>query len=271
MSKIISLQVTSLLSEEFLPAITLKNCITALKPSESKILPLTQRDVIPKQRQIFNNQFVYNLHINKSQEVAFHFPLFYSNLYEAEFESQFFMVFDANKMMVCCFDAYSDTSFTKLDKGDYTIKLQVRHEKKEYLEKISEAVLLVTFKLQNAINLEVFKSFNNAITQNKKITSSFILPANRSKAFYISPLQNEKITKNSVLQSSYFEGNITFTKEEFGKKVDVHNFKYIFNEAASPKKPNGNSAKENKSKLEEYKEALRDFQNSMITKLGNTI
>ena len=82
------LDVTSLLTEEMSPTILLKSSVMLLKPQESKILPLTKRDVIPSERQIFNNVLTYNLHLAKAQEVSLHAPLFSSVLYESEFESQ---------------------------------------------------------------------------------------------------------------------------------------------------------------------------------------
>lgn len=59
------------------------------------------------------------------------------------------------------------------------------------------------------------------------------------------------------------------------RKVDVANFEYILSDGPPVnKKPNGNSkgnSKETKSKLEEYREGLRDYQNGQITKLGKFV
>lgn len=167
--------------------------------------------------------------------------------------------------MVACCDAYSNSTYFKLDKGDYVIKLQIRHERRELLEKASEAVLVATFKLPNTLGLEFFKSYNNAVTGSKKI-SSIPMQSGLVKPLYVAPMLNEKITKNAVAQSAWLEGVISFPKEEFGRKVDTHVFQYILTEGSVAKKTNGN--KETKSKLDEYKEGLRDFQNSMISKLG---
>lgn len=119
------IDVTSLLPEELQPSISLKHAIVVLKPIETKISALTRRDVIPNERQIFQNILTYNLHVSKNQELSLHAPLFSSVLYESEFESQFWMIFDSNKMLVQSGDAYSAASFFKLDKGDYTVRMQV--------------------------------------------------------------------------------------------------------------------------------------------------
>lgn len=261
------IDVTSLLPEECQPSVSLKYSVMVLKPSESKITALTKRDVIPNQRQIFQNVLTYNLHLAKSQELSLSAPLLSSVLYESEFESQFWMVFDNNKMMVQSGDAYSNSSYFKLDKGDYIIKLQVRHEKKELLEKVNEAVLQASFKLASSMSLDIYKSFSNAIVANNKKITSLPMPAATSKAIFIAPLSTEKITKNAVPQSSWFEGQIIYAKEELGRKVDTHNFQYIITEGPVVKKANGGVPKETKSKVDEYKEGLRDYQCQMIAKL----
>lgn len=257
---------TSLLPEESQPSVSLKYSVLVLKPTESKISALTKRDVIPSQRQIFQNVLTYNLHLAKSQELSLQAPLLSSVLYESEFESQLWMLFDSNKMMVQTGDAYSGSSFFKLDKGDYVIKLQVRHEKKDVLEKVNEAVIQASFKLASSLNLDMFKTFNNAITGSKKITT-LPMTTGPAKPVYIAPLTGEKVIKNAVPQSSWFEGQIIFAKDEMGRKVDTHNFQYILTEGPAVKKANGGPPKEVKTKTEEYKEGLRDFQCQMIAKL----
>lgn len=181
----------SLQREELIPAVQLKAAMLVLKPTEAKISPLTSRDVLPYGRQIYQNLLTFTLNLNKQQEVAFSLPLLNSVLYESEFDSQFWMCFDSNKKMVASGDAYSGNTFTKLTKGEYTIRVQVRHEKKELLEKVNEATLTVALKLSNPLNLEVFGTYKSALLNDKKITSCTV-PALRQLPFYIAPLSNEK-------------------------------------------------------------------------------
>ncbi|KAL1392834.1 hypothetical protein pipiens_012189 [Culex pipiens pipiens] len=263
------IDLTTLSAEEVLPSVSLKSAVMVLKPSDTKITPLTARDVIHPGRQIYQNVLSYSLHLNKCQEVAFNAPLFSSVLYESEFESQFWMVFDANKMMVGCGDAYSNDSYLKLEKGDYTVRLQVRHEKKELLEKVGEATLLAHIKLANTLSVDIYKSYNQAIANGKKITTC-AFPAGVTRPIYLAPIGNEKLQKASFPnQCSWLEGTIVYAKDELGKKCDTHNFQYVLTEGPAVKKNGtaGGSPKENKSKFEEYSEGLRDYQVSQIAKL----
>ncbi|XP_055608253.1 tripeptidyl-peptidase 2 isoform X1 [Uranotaenia lowii] len=261
------IDLTTLTTEEVLPTVSLKTAVMVLKPVETKISPLTTRDVIHPCRQIYQNLLTYNLHLNKAQEIAFYAPLFSTVLYESEFESQFWMVFDSNKMMVGCGDAYSNDSYLKLEKGDYTIKLQVRHEKKDILEKVSEAIFLANIKLASSLAVDVYKSYNQAIVNGKKIASC-IFPAGVTRPVFLSPISNDKLQKASFPnQCSWLQGTITYAKDEMGKKCDIYSFRYILTEGPPVKKNGGSSPKENKSKFEEYNEGLRDYQVSQIAKL----
>lgn len=178
-------------AQEISPSILLKQAVSVLKPTDSKISSLTDRDIIPPGRQIYQNILSYNLHLSKPYEVALHAPMFSSLLYESEYESQFWMIFDSNKMMIGCGDAYSNTNYIKLEKGDYTIKLQVRHEKKDLLEKVSETIILANFKLTSSISLDIYPAYNSATIQGKKL-SPIKMYARTTKPIYVAPLTCEK-------------------------------------------------------------------------------
>lgn len=181
----------TLRSEEVTPAIALKNAIQVLRPTETKISPLCERDIIPKSRQVYQNVLTYNLHLTKQQELSIHCPFLSSVLYESKFDSQMWMVFDANKQMAASGDAFSGSNYFKLEKGDYVVRMQVRHEKKDCLEKVNEVTLLVNYKLSNSISLDIYRSFNAATSGGKK-SASFVLNSSAPKPIYVAQLAQEK-------------------------------------------------------------------------------
>lgn len=63
-------------------------------------------------------------------------------------------------------------------------------------------------------------------------------------------------------------GTVTFAKDEYGRRVDNYDFKYIVPEP--PKRANANNTKEKeKAKTyEDYVDGLRDFKLSWLSKLG---
>lgn len=82
----------------------------------------------------------------------------------------------------------------------------------------------------------------------------------------------QRISKGATL-GSYLQGTLTFCKDDIGKKVDSHIFKYILSEPA--KKNNSPTIKSEKEKTmtkwDEYNEALRDLKCNWLAKLGNLI
>lgn len=185
------IDLTSLNREEIAPSIQLKTASMVLKPNETKISPLTNRDVLPFGRQIYQNLLSYTLILSKPQECVFSLPLLNNVLYESEFESQMFMCFDMNRRLLIAGDAYSGNNFSKLNKGEYLIKVQVRHERKDLLEKINEATLTVTFKLASPLNMDIYMSYKAAVLGEKKVTS-LTVPPMRPVPLYIAPLSAEK-------------------------------------------------------------------------------
>jgi tripeptidyl-peptidase II len=118
------------------------------------------------------------------------------------------------------------------------------------------------------LTLDIYKSFNTAVLANNKKITSFPMAGSTTKPIYVASLSAEKFTKNAAPQSSWFEGQFILPKDELGRKVGINNFQYIFTESPPVKKANGGgSPKEVKTKTEEYKEGLRDYQCQMIAKM----
>jgi len=77
------------------------------RPNESKIKALTYRDVIPPQRPIYQLNLSYAFSLPKTTELCVTCGLLDDLLYECEYESQLWMLFDSNKQYIAAGDAYS--------------------------------------------------------------------------------------------------------------------------------------------------------------------
>ncbi|XP_071839220.1 tripeptidyl-peptidase 2-like isoform X2 [Apostichopus japonicus] len=250
--------------EELSPSISIKNCVQPLRPSEHKIRPLGSRDVFPNNRQVYELVLTYNFHQSKTSEITPNCPLLSDLLYESEYESQMWMLFDGNKQYMGAGDAYPHQYTLKLDKGDYTLKLQVRHEKKDMLERLKEMVILIDQKLSSSLSVDVFSTHAAAIAGKNKI-SSMTLAAGSSVPIFIPPIPDDKLPKGASL-GQILTGTVTFGKSEAGKK-DTYPFTYVLTQ--SPHKTHTTKADKNKDKTkeEEFKEALRDLKIFWISKL----
>ncbi|CAB4067190.1 TPP2 [Lepeophtheirus salmonis] len=179
-------------------------------------------------------KLTYNFSIPKQTEITPNIPLLSSVLYESEYESQLWMLYDSNKQLISSGDAYPSHWSSKVDKGDYVLKAHVRHEKKDVLDKITDLNILLSQKLSSPIMLDVHTSHANASTGGKK-SNSFNLAAYRKVPLFISPLNSDKYIKNLSGLGQYLSGSMTLSKDEYGKKNAMYTrLKYIIPEL--PKK-----------------------------------
>lgn len=79
----------------------------------------------------------------------------------------------------------------KLDKGDYVIRMQIRDDKKDNLDKLLDIPMLLNQKLSTAITLDVYNSYSQAVVGGKKAgvghgLHSVTIP------LYIAPLAADK-------------------------------------------------------------------------------
>lgn len=262
-----AVHVRTLQGEEISPSVTLKNSVQIVKPAEAKIQPLTSRDVIPPFRQIYELVLMYNFNISKQCEVSPNFPLLSNLLYESEYESQFWFLYDNNKQLMGCGDAYPSKYSVKLEKGDYVIRMQIRHEKKDYLEKLNESPILLQQKLNNNITLDVYNSPSQALIAGKKVgiiqnpNPYTIIP------LYIAPMSSDKFPIKSNNAAHYLTGYVTFAKDELGKKVDSYPVKYYLTDSSGSSNKKSNSNQNDKSKMEEYNDAIRDAKIQWLAKM----
>ena len=79
----------------------------------------------------------------------------------------------------------------KLEKGDYVIKVQVRHERKDLLEKLKDTALLIQHKLSSSLSLDVFRDHAEAVIGGKKF-NSVTLVKGANCPVYIGSLSDDK-------------------------------------------------------------------------------
>ncbi|XP_026279947.1 tripeptidyl-peptidase 2 [Frankliniella occidentalis] len=297
------------ISEELAPSASLRAVVSVCKPIDAKVGVLSpDRDMIPDGRQIYELQLTYTFQIKHETDVTICCPFLSHLLYESEYESQLWMLFSSSKKYICSGDAYSDSaSSIKLDKGEYTLRMHVRHERKDLLEKLNDKPMLVSQKLSSVLTLDIYGTEQAAITGGRQL-SGHVLHKNQILPVYIAPITNDKkdrIAKAASL-GQYLSGSISYAKDELGKKACVYPLRYILpeitksssssNKSSSAEKevkngassitlgpvistsaigtsepstssPSKDSKDKSKMKGEDYNEALQDFKIGILEKL----
>lgn len=231
------LQLTTLVPEEVLPQIQLKFAGVNLKPTCAKITPLSaKRDVLPEGRQIYQLILTYNLHLNKQSELALNVPHLSHLLYESEFESQLWMVFDSNKAVLASGDSYSVKNPVKLAKGDYTIRLQVRHEKRDLLEKITDINMVALFKMSTVVTMDIHEHYTYTLVGGGPKLMPQQMHPSQPKVYFIATLPTEKLSKlNLPANTGWLTGLISYSREEFTKRIEQRRFTYVLSPGELPK------------------------------------
>ncbi|XP_075977565.1 tripeptidyl-peptidase II [Anticarsia gemmatalis] len=245
------------------PSAQLKYTEPVFRPAESKLTPLTSRDVIPPSRQIYQLINTYNFHIAKATEVSPIISLLCDMLYESEFESQMWMLYNSCKQLMAVGDAYPSKYSVKLEKGDYTLRLNIRHENKSLLEKLQELPAVIQQRLQQPITLDVYCSQPQALTGGKKFTSTS-LASGTLLPLYFTSVPSEKISRSSLTVGQTLSGTVTFAKDELGRKVDSYALHHVCVEAPRRAAPRD---KEKRAPHDDYMDALKDFTTNWLAKI----
>ncbi|XP_065194194.1 tripeptidyl-peptidase 2-like isoform X1 [Sycon ciliatum] len=283
------------------PQCSLTHLVSVYTPCERKtVLPLGERDVDSQGSPSYELQLTYKFQLSsKSQEVSPQFRWLESMLYESDYHGQLWMLFDCNKRYITSGDAFADRYTTKLEKGEYTLKLQVRHHNSQRLDILKDLPLSVATKLSNAISLDIYESQSDMLQSLQKFTSR-IVPSGETIPLFLVGSSLDKLPSGAKT-NSILEGHLTFSKpftsssSKSTEAVDRHPFSLCVHNLAGEKSKSSTSAltssasnsssslassssasskdsceSEEKEKPDDkYREALRDFSIGWMSKSGD--
>lgn len=79
----------------------------------------------------------------------------------------------------------------KVEKGDYNLRMHIRHERRELLDRLSDLTLLLAQKLPSTLSLDVYTNHTQALIAGKKAQPLSLAPGS-TQPIYITPLSNDK-------------------------------------------------------------------------------
>ena len=204
--------------EEAHPQLSLEVLRRSVRPSESQIRPLSERDVLVNGRQSYELCLVYNFKFPEcAAEVSPRAPVLLDLLYENPYEAQFWMLFDSNRRHLASGDVFEEK--VKLSKGAYTLRFQVRHDSLEMLERLQDMVIQLDFKLKDKVTLTAFPDLTSSRTEKGKMDSRK-LARGETCGLFVTGVAKDKLPKDSA------PGDLLVGTVKYEKKTKGHPLSY---------------------------------------------
>eukprot|EP00600_Ochromonadales_sp_CCMP1393_P004453 CAMPEP_0174964208 /NCGR_PEP_ID=MMETSP0004_2-20121128/5753_1 /TAXON_ID=420556 /ORGANISM="Ochromonas sp., Strain CCMP1393" /LENGTH=1471 /DNA_ID=CAMNT_0016212909 /DNA_START=2788 /DNA_END=7203 /DNA_ORIENTATION=+ len=156
------------------PSAQLKQLKRVVGPSsKGHVFPLGARDVLPDGTPLYQLLLEYTFDVNEAlassvNSLTPRWPLLNTVLYESPLHAQLFMLYDSQKNLLMCGDAwpsaYALSKANNKGKGAYTLRLQVRHEDSKLLESFATMSVVLDMALKSAVKCGVYRNQIDAIT-----------------------------------------------------------------------------------------------------------
>jgi len=138
------------------------------------------------------------------------FPSHYKVIYFDLFD----WLFSISKYNFVYFKKYK----TSIDKGDYIIRLHIRHYDVESLEKLKDITLNVRHTLSGQLGQEFFSNYGDLLKGSKRKGGSETIQKNTETTFYIGPIQEDKLPKG-IANGHFLTGNLRLFADSSVQKV----------------------------------------------------
>ncbi|VDP28979.1 unnamed protein product [Soboliphyme baturini] len=254
--------------EELSPKLELKDLVQPLRPADSKISALGPRDLFQDGQQIYELILTYYFTVHKTCEVTPTFPLLSSFLYENEYHSHLWMVFDSNDQYIFAGEAYPARYSRKLEKGDYKLVAQIRHDCQAMLEKVRDLNVAVYHRLEIPLSLDFYSSWCSAISIGEKKFKNLTISPGDTIPLYIAGLSEDSMPKNCEA-GWYLSGQLILGKSEYAK-VAQFPVKYVITSIARRSK-RVIVARRDDQKSRSLGEAVRDVKIAWISRLNDPL
>jgi tripeptidyl-peptidase-2 len=155
------------------------------------------------------------------------------------------------------------------------VRLFVRHEKIESLEKLKEVSLHVR-NAMSGVTQDLYTSHIGLLKGTGKKSGSKTVQKNATATYFLHPINEDKLPKGAAA-GHFLVGELSLFKDSAASKVDTHRIFYNLNnvgggaakkEKATANKSKKDDAKAKKTEEEKLKEAIRDAQVPYVAKIN---
>jgi tripeptidyl-peptidase-2 len=196
------LMVRALFSREKVkPTAKLTKVRLSLRPNgnTAELSPLnTPRDQLPRNQTIHKLILTYKLTVSEGgSKWAFILPPLNRFVYDAVVEAQMVMVFDSNKQLLGVGDIYPLDN-VELKKGEYTVRVLLRHDDPSVLDKMKALPLLAERTLGTAVTVPVYGMHADSVMGKNAVTKEKTLCRGEMAAFFVGPVVDDNVPKDAM-------------------------------------------------------------------------
>jgi tripeptidyl-peptidase II len=264
---------SDLADETISPAAKLSKWKSPLRPlADAVIKPLGERDVLAApEKKIYQLLLTYEFNQEEKGSLTPRASAMQDCLYESGFEGQMIRVFDGDKKLLGTVDAFPST--ITAPKGRVVVRMQIRHDNPEKLEKLKDMILWIERSMDTGIALKAYSS-REAMILGKGTFQKQILRRGTSVAVWFAEPSFAELPSTckagDVLEGSFTLGSGEATLPGSGKRPGGFPITYVV--GPKPEKPASDPAetpepKDDRTAEEKLEEAIRDLKVAQLGKL----
>ncbi|KAI6221845.1 Tripeptidyl-peptidase 2 [Aphelenchoides fujianensis] len=157
------------------PTAKFDRLVHSVRPADSKVVPLGARDSLRRHS------------MTEAAEHTFAFPGLSELLYESPIDCLQIQVYHGQKFVLHA-HSFPQRYWTQLEKGDYTIRVQIRHELPSFLQKLESLPLEVHRKLAAPIALDCYGKLESAVRREGPQLQKLAMVVGRRTRVYFAPI-----------------------------------------------------------------------------------
>jgi tripeptidyl-peptidase-2 len=256
------------------PGAKLTKWKTPLRPkSDGVITPLGERDVQPwSGKKTYQLLLTYEFSQDEKGSFTPRAPALQEVLYESTYESQLILVFDGDKKYLGFSDAYAQS--VTAPKGTVVIRMQVRHDDPDMLEKLKDMTIWIERKLEKEIALSAFETRENLLIGGKQTMRKRTLKKGSCSSVFFTepaiPKLPSACKSGDVLMGAVFFGGAESSLPGEGKRPGGFPITYMVGpkiEKAASAEGEVAEPKDERTPEERMFEAIRDVKVDQLGKL----
>lgn len=262
---------SALRTERLNPSAKLDRLQSTLRPKKAELAPLrdAERDSLWEGKRSHGLTLEYSLSVKEKDgaTVAVRMPAINKRVYDGPLDHQLYYIVDKYHRVVGEGDIYPEDH--KLSKGEYTVRVLLRHDSPEVLRKLETTPLVLDRKLDTAVELGVYERLNDlALHRDSAKAKAKSLLKGECRPLFLAAADDEKMPKGAEA------GDVLKGKLTLGAKSPAVPVTYVvcpkaedLDKKKGEKKTDADKGKEKKDAATKLQEAARDAQMSALKKL----